>query len=44
VLLQYGFELTQFNPEATNLDLQIDTAEVFELVIRGSSSEIAGAV
>src|SRR5947207_6289741 len=44
VQLQHRFDLTDFDAESTNLDLQIDPAEVFQVVIRCSSREITGAV
>src|SRR5947208_13092245 len=44
VLLQQGFDLTQFDAESTNFHLQIDPAEALDVVIRCSSREIAGTV
>ena len=41
---QYCFDLVQFDAIATNLDLGIDAAAVFDLAVRVDPAEIAGPI
>ena len=40
-MLQYGFDLTQFNPESTDLDLLIATPQEFQIAICQMADAVA---
>ena len=41
---EHGFDLAQLDPEAADLDLVVDAAEVLEVAVLEPAGEVAGAV
>src|SRR6185312_9166339 len=44
MLLERGFDLAQFNPEAADLHLMVAASEKFELTVRPVTREVAGSI